>query len=210
MAEPTRPGLVTLGSLLGGKGGNDVPPAPVHQDALVKDPLPPVAESNSREAKLWWYHLGTLPGCPHQTVHVSAKGDGFKIAAAFTKAAETVLLDRGTGTTSRSLRRGDFIQLTEAEAKALVERVKQKVVRWTSRKDSRGFILDMTDKRYQRSANDEPLGRFLFLKRISEDAARALLDPIGADGDVAPMDVPKDFKVEPEVAVSAQRGRKEQ
>lgn len=208
MAEPTRPGLVTLGSLLGGKAGNDTPPAPVHPDALVKDPLPAAPEGQNREGKLSWYHLGTLPGCPHQTVHVSAKGSGFKIAAAFTRAAETVLLDRGTGTTSRSLRRGDFIQLTADESKALIERVKQKVIRWTSRKDSKGFILDMTDKRYQRSANDEPLGKFLFLKRISEDAARALLDPIGEDGNVAPMDVPADMKVEPEVASASTSGRK--
>lgn len=154
---------------------------PVHQDALVKDAVPAPKDSLNREARLNWYHLGVLPGSPHQTVHVSAKGTFGKVSVAFTMNAETVILNRASGSTERSPRRGDFVRMTKEEALGIIARLKEKSIRWKDRANGRGFIVDRTDPRYQYASGDEPLGRYLFMKQVSEDFVRQVLEPLSAE-----------------------------
>lgn len=181
---PGRKSSVTLSEAMGGSATpvNAPPPAsaPVSPEAMDQSSLPPL-----KEEKRKWYNLGVLRGCPHQTVHVPVTRD---LVVAFTLAAETVILHRETRTTERSKRRGDFIRLSDTELATLKERVKDRIVRWTSREFGRGMIIDTKAKgyvagsSYSQEASDEPLGRYLFLKEVSADTVESVLNPMGAEG----------------------------
>lgn len=189
MSDKQNPGqksVVTLGEANGGPPSAATPvvevATAVHKDAMVKDDLaPPVGgfKSDKRD----WYNLGVLPGCPFQTVHVGLKG-GFVVA--FTKNAETLLINRETRTTERSKRRGDFAALSKEEHEELLAKVKRRVIRWVSKENHRGMILDMDAKRYPDGAGsysqeqgDEPLGRYLFCNRVSADTVEIAMNPLG-------------------------------
>ena len=147
--------------------------------------LPPPKGGFKIEAKKW-YNLGVLKGCPHQTLHVGLS-NGYVVT--FTQSAETVMLNRETRMTERSKRRGDFCRLSEEEVVDLRAKIKRKIVRWTSRDNSRGYIVNMDDKRYPdgvgfvQEPSDEPLGRYLFLKEVPPDAVEAVLNPMGSEGE---------------------------
>jgi hypothetical protein len=184
---PGQKALVTLSEAMGNPPTPvNVPPpakAPAHPDAMVKEELS-APKGGYPEEKKRWFNLGVLKGCPHQTVHV---GISRHLVATFTLAAETVMLNRESRQTERSKRRGDFMRLSDEEHKILVERVKDRVIRWTNRASGRGFIINTKDVTYpdktgyQQEQGDEALGKYLFLKEIAADAVEAILNPMGGE-----------------------------
>lgn len=149
------------------------PRAMVHADAMVKTDLPRPKEGLKAE-KLTWYHLGVLPGSPHQTVHVNG--------ICFTLAAETVLIDRETRTTERSKRRGDMIKLSAEDFEKTVQKVQRKVIRWENKATGRGHIENMDKDGFVQESGDEPLGRYLFLKPVDSSVVDAALNPLISGG----------------------------
>lgn len=184
---PGKKSMVSLSEAMGGPASPVNAPPPLrtkaHADAMVKEDLPEPKGGYGDEKKKW-YNLGVLRGCPHQTVHVGVNKD---LVVTFTLAAETVMLNRETRITERSKRRGDFMRLSEEEHKALVEKVKERVIRWSNRSQGRGYIVNTKDKRYPdqvgyvQDPGDEPLGKFLFLKEVSADTVEAVLNPMGGE-----------------------------
>lgn len=168
-----RPSIVTLQEAMGQspKLGQEPPksPAMVHKDALVKTDLPRPKGGYASE-KLKWYHLGVLPGCPHQTVHVNGM--------CFTLAAETVLINRDTKATERSKRRGDFVKLSEEEVAKTIAKVKRKVIRWENKATLRGHIENMDKPGFALQPGDEPLGWYLFLREAPVEMVDSALNPL--------------------------------
>lgn len=154
-------------------------PARVHVDALVKDDLPRPKDGYKSE-KLKWYHLGVLPGSPHQTVHVNG--------VCFTLAAETVLINRESRTTERSKRRGDLIKMSEDDFQKTVAKVKRKVIRWENKGQGRGHIENMDKPGFVLEPGDEPLGRFLFMKEVPTEFVDSTLNPL-MSGASEPMEM---------------------
>jgi hypothetical protein len=109
------------------------------------------------------FHCGAIEKtCPFFSVTVG----GYS----FPRRTELVASDQQTRETVRTSRPGAFYELSELEIDRIKNAISRKVIRWADKDHTKGFILNVKEadgtpsKRYRKLDNDEPLGKFLYMK----------------------------------------------
>jgi hypothetical protein len=117
------------------------------------------------------YWCGTVSNFPIQCVHIAG--------VEFPKNETPPLYnDPETGLTERARNKGVIVKLTPTQAAKVLKMLKQKAVRWLVKnqktEDDRGFkgsscrLQNVTNAKYVRHPNDEPLAKYIYFMPVSE------------------------------------------
>ncbi len=118
---------------------------------LIKTPK----TKTEKKYQVW---MGTTEECPYWTVHAGG--------ADFPRHNEILHWDEDGGVSHRDRVLGKTIELGRTDIELIAKAVGRKVVR---SEGARSFVLNADSGRYRQKGNDEPLGKFLYMKVIEAD-----------------------------------------
>lgn len=121
--------------------------------------LPPLPPTKGKKA--FW--LGTLPTCPQFNCAI-----GGVMFHRYTN--PPVGTDAASMETQRSYGKGSVEMLSEDHARAILESLKTFVVRFHGR-SGRGSIMKVTNKLFNREAEDQPLAMHVYLVPLTQETS---------------------------------------